>query len=116
MTARSSVGAVLASALRKVIGGRLQQSNLGEVWREDRTWLELARELDGALVGKLVLVDKTIYAGIVADAMQMRLVRQYIEEYKSKLSPEKKRDGERNPYIRWMNEVGYGLPPKEDAK
>ena len=106
MTPRPSVGAVLASALRKVVGGRLQQSNLGEVWREDRTWLELAQQIDAALRGKVVLVDKKEYDALVADANQFKLIRKYIEEYKARLPPEKKAEasGRRNPYIRWLND------------
>lgn len=106
MTYRASVGAILASALRKVVGGRLQASNLGEVWREDRTWLELAQQIDAALRGKIVLVDKAAYDTLVTDAEQMRVVRKYIEEYKSRLPPEKRAEasGRRNPYIRWAEE------------
>jgi hypothetical protein len=110
---RASVGAVLASALRKVVGGRLKQSNLGEVWRDDRSWLELARELDAALKGRLVLVDGEHYKKLVADAEQMRLVRAYLDEYKSRLSKEKQQNGIRNPYARWAAE---NMPPKEESK
>jgi hypothetical protein len=110
MTPRASVGAVLASALRKVVGNHLSRSGLGHVWKDDFTWLELAREIDAALRGHLVLVDKKIYDELVADANQMRYARKCIEEYKARLPPDKKKDGVKNPYVRWALEH---MPPKE---
>jgi hypothetical protein len=94
----------LAQALRAVIGGELKQSNLGEVWRDDRTWRRLADELVMALAGKVALVDRKIYGQIVADAENMKLIRAYIEEYKSRLTKEKQQHGIRNPYVRWAAE------------
>jgi hypothetical protein len=112
VTPRASVGAVLASALRKVVGGRLQQSNLGEVWREDRTWLELAKELDGALNGKLVLIDRKVFERIHADAEHMREIRKRFEAYEELRSKDQRENGERsrNAYARWAAE---NMPPKE---
>jgi len=110
MTPRASVGAVLASALRKVVGGRLQQSNLGEVWREGRTWLELAKELDGALNGKLVLIDRAAFERIRADAEQMKLIRAYVEDYQARRTDAQKKASIKNPYARWAAE---NMPPKE---
>lgn len=108
----SSVGEELAKALRRVVGGRLKQSNLGEVWREDRTWLELARELD-AVLGGVVFVKKETYARLVADANQMRTVRKFVEDYQAKLPEARRKEAERNrnPYARWAAEN-----MKEDSK
>lgn len=96
----------LAAALRQVIGGELKQSNLGEVWRDERTWRRLADELVMALAGKVALIDRKVYGQIFADAQQFHLIRAYIEDYKSKLPKDKREAGERrqNPYARWANE------------
>lgn len=102
----------LAKALRAVVGGELKQANLGEVWRDDRTWRRLADELVMALAGKVALVDRKIYGQIVAEAENMKLIRAYVEEYKSRLPKEKREAGERskNPYARWAAE---NMKPEE---
>lgn len=104
----------LAHALRAVVGGELKQANLGEVWRDDRTWRRIADELIMALAGKIALVDRETYGRIFADAEQMKLVRSYVESYKSMLPKDQKQRGERNrnPYARWAAEN----MPKEEAK
>jgi hypothetical protein len=96
----------LAQALRAVVGGELKQANLGEVWRDDRTWRRIADELIMALAGKVAMVDRETYGRIFADAQQMKLVRAYIEEYKAGLPRDQQKNGERNrnPYARWAAE------------
>src|SRR5574338_418563 len=108
----TSVGAVLASALRKVVGDRLRLSGLGEVWRDDRTWFELAREIDAALRQKLVLVDKKTYDALMADAAQMKVVRGFVEEYEKRRPKDQKKNSGRNKnaYAQWAAE---NMPPKE---
>lgn len=71
----------LGRALQRVIGGRLTQSGLGQVWRDDRTWTELAVELVKTLSGTHVLVDRAVYDELVQDAARMRRVRQHVDEY-----------------------------------
>src|SRR5689334_11213908 len=88
----------LAKALRAVVGGELKQANLGEVWRDDRTWRRIADELIMVLAGKVALVDRETYGRIFADAENMRVVRAYVEEYKSRLTKEKQQSGIKNPY------------------
>jgi hypothetical protein len=105
-----SLNESLAQALRAVVGGELKQSNLGEVWRDDRTWRRIADELIMALAGKVALVDRKLYGEIFADAEQMRYARRCIEEYKARLSPEKKKSEVKSPYVRWALE---NMPPKE---
>jgi hypothetical protein len=103
----------LAQALRVVVGGELKQANLGEVWRDDRTWRRIADELVMALAGKVAFVDRKVYGEILADAENMKLVRAYIEEYKSRLPKQKQQDGIRNPYARWAAE---NMKPEENSK
>jgi hypothetical protein len=105
----------LAKALRAVVGGELKQSNLGEVWRDDRTWRRIADELIMALAGKVALIDREVYARIFADAEQMKLVRSYVEDYKSRLPKDQQKRSERNknPIARWAAE---NMGPKEEAK
>lgn len=79
----------LAQALRAVVGGELKQANLGEVWRDDRTWRRIADELIMALAGKVAFVDREAYGKIFADAEQMKLVRAYIAEYQARLPKDK---------------------------
>ena len=98
---------LFARALRRVIGGRLKQSKLGEVWHDDRTWLEIAKELVSAIKGDMstfVLVEKSVYSKIVAEARQMQLVRKYVEDYQAMLPPARKQASEKNAYARWANE------------
>jgi hypothetical protein len=100
-----SVNESLAQALKQVVGGELKQANLGEVWRDDRTWRRLADELVMALAGKgVALVDRKLYGQIFADAEQMKLIRAYVEEYKSRLPKQRRQDGIKNPYARWAAE------------
>lgn len=104
----------LALAIRKVIGGRLKQTKLGEVWTDERTWREFADEVIMALAGKVTLIDRPTFERIAADAHQMKAVRSYIAEYKARLPDEKRKDGERrqNPYARWAKENMPGEEPK----
>ncbi len=99
-----SLNESLAQALRAVVGGELKQANLGEVWRDDRTWRRIADELVMALAGKVALIDREVYARIFADAEQMKLIRAYVENYKSRLTKEKQQHGIKNPYARWAAE------------
>jgi hypothetical protein len=101
----------LARSLRQVIGNRLKLSGLGEIWRDDRTWLELARELAEALAAvHVVIVGKADYERIASEAAQMRVVRGYVEDYQRHLSKEKRVERIRNPYARWAAE---NMSPKE---
>lgn len=104
----------LAKALRAVVGGELKQANLGEVFRDDRTWRRIADELIMVLAGKVALVDRKVYGRILADAEQMGVVRAYIEAYKAGLPKDQKQRSERNKnaYARWAVE---NMPP-EDPK
>lgn len=103
----------LSFVLRRVVGERLRRSFNGqEVWRDDRTWRELASEVSRALAGSFVILDKTEYRKLVADAEQMRVIRACIDEYKSRLPKEKAVEKIRNPYVRWMVEHNYGAVAK----
>ena len=103
-----SLNESLAQALRAVVGGELKQANLGEVWRDDRTWRRIADELIMALAGKVALVDRQVYGRIVADAENMKLVRNYIAEYQSKRTDVQQKASIKNPYARWAIENSYG--------
>lgn len=96
----------LAQALRSVIGGELKQSNLGEVWRDDRTWRRLADELIMVCSGKVAIVDRAAYGRIFADAEQMKVVRGFVAEYETRRPKDQRQAGERNrnPYARWAAE------------
>jgi len=94
----------LAQALRAVIGGELKQANLGEVWRDDRTWRRIADELIMALAGRVALVDRETYGRIFADAEQMKVVRAYIAEYQARRTDAQKKESIKNPYARWAAE------------
>jgi len=101
----------LAKALRAVVGGELKQSNLGEVWCDDRTWRRIADELVMALAGKVALVDREVYARIFADAEQMKLVRAYVAEYNSRRTDVQQKASVKNPYARWAAE---NMTPKDE--
>ena len=102
----------LATGLRKVIGSHLFRSGLGHVWKDERTWLELARELVEALKGSVVIVEQKEYDRLVAEANQMKVVRSYVAEYQARLPKEKRAEKVRNPYARWAAE---NMTPKEGA-
>lgn len=68
------------AALRTVVGGKLKQSELGEVWHDQQTWEDIAREVFASVASKHAIVDKDTYAKVVADAAQMGEVRRHLKE------------------------------------
>jgi hypothetical protein len=71
---------ILTRALCKIIGGRLIQSGLGAVWRDDATWRGFAKELVASLHG-LVVVDRATYDALVRDSRQMAEIRRRANQY-----------------------------------
>lgn len=71
---------IFAGALRQVIGRRMRQSQM-YVWRDERTWNDLAQELIAMFDQKFVVVEKSDYAKIKADAAKMAEVRKRFQDY-----------------------------------
>lgn len=94
----------LAFVLRRIVGEQLKRSFNQEVWRDDRTWRELAGGVTRALASHYVIIAKSEYRKLAADAEQMRLIRRNVDEYKARTSKEKQVERIRNPYARWAAE------------
>jgi len=100
----------LALALRQVIGDRLRRSGHGEVWKDDRTWIEMSSELTAVLANTIVMTGRERYNELVREAAQMKRIRQHVAEYNARGNKQQKNDSEKNPYARWAAE---NMPPKE---
>lgn len=75
---------VFAWALAQVVGRDLVSSGLGNIWRDEYVWRDMAKRVMRQVVnGNLVILHRTAYDELVKDAKQMRVVRARIAEYKA---------------------------------
>lgn len=94
----------LARALQRVVGDHLRRSGHGEVWRDERTWIEMSSELIVTLSSAVVLTGRERYNELLREATQMKRIRQHVEEYSARGNKQQRNDAEKNPYTRWANE------------
>lgn len=74
---------ILSAALKQVFNRRLTESHLLPVWRDDHTWQSLAQDLVTEISGTLVMLDRKTYLKLVADAAQMKRVREAVDAYQA---------------------------------